>query len=165
MQSYALSETCPLQEIKKHVFFKIAILFIPITQFWSYTVINYDFWTHLEELGEFIGVRIPITKRRLEHLTFSTVMTKHWNICDSAAKTSSPLSTNIAIFLSDQNILKAWQTNFKDITKVVRREAGLSNPGIDYKPGQIQYFLSHGSTHLSLSHSGSTTGAGDRSSG
>lgn len=31
-----------------------------------------------------------------------------------AAKIFSPLSTSIAFFLSDQKILIAWQTNFKD---------------------------------------------------
>ena len=47
-----------------------------------------------------MGVRISITKRRLEHLTFSTVMTKQWNsdACESAAKIFSPLSTNTAFF-------------------------------------------------------------------
>ena len=60
----------PLEEIKKHIFLKIAILFIPITWFWSQTIINCDFWTHQEGLGGFMGVRISITKRRLEHLIF-----------------------------------------------------------------------------------------------
>lgn len=66
-----------------------------------------------------MGVIIYISKRRREHPTLSLgVMTKHWNsdICDSAAKIFIPLSIShfFFFFLSDQNILTAWQTKFKD---------------------------------------------------
>lgn len=52
-----------------------------------------------------MGVRVSTTERKAEHLTFSTgVITKHWNsdVCGSAAKLFSPLSSSIAFFLSDQ---------------------------------------------------------------
>lgn len=79
---------------------------------------------------------------------------KHWNsdVRESAAKIFSPLSTNIASFLSDQNILITWQTDFKDTTLAAWREAGLSNPGINYNPGQTQYFLSDGHSVIQEAH-------------
>lgn len=89
-----LVETFPLQEIKKDLFFKISY-FHPHNLVLITHCCNSDFWKHLQKLEEFMGVKIYITKRRLEHPAFSIgLMTKHWNsdICDSAAKIFIPLS-------------------------------------------------------------------------
>ena len=66
-----------------------------------------------------MGVRISITKRRLEHLTFSSVMTSTGIVMFVTLQQRSLAlcQPTLLFFLSDQNILIAWQTNFKDTTQ------------------------------------------------
>lgn len=139
-----LGKTFPLKEIKKHIFSKIAIIFISVTSWQSCnitTVISGNTCRSLEGHG---GKRFQHNKNKSGTVLSTDVTAKHHTsgVCGSAGKVFADLLQSAWIFFFSHSDSNSMADNVKDAIQEAHREVSLYHTAvICYNRGQIQHSL------------------------